>query len=139
MLKLFVNEAKEETIAATSAANVSPKIPFGSNESIDGYAFDLSPPNDSITFPSKATAIKPGKTTTIGMMLGLIKPTSGSVYINDKKIRIKNKLLLRFLDEVFCNLIKKSSQDLKIFFLYFFKKNNLKLIVSFLNGNINLL
>ena len=69
MLKLFVNEAKEETIAATSAANVSPKIPFGSNESIDGYAFDLSPPNDSITFPSKATAIKPGKTTTIGIKI----------------------------------------------------------------------
>ena len=59
--------------------------------------------------------------------------------INDKKIRIKNKLVLSFLDEVFCNLIKKSSKDLKIFFLYFFKKNNLKLIVSFLNGNINFL
>ena len=27
-----------------------------------------------------------GKTTTIGMMLGLIKPTSGTVYINDKNI-----------------------------------------------------
>ena len=59
--------------------------------------------------------------------------------IKDKKIRIKNKLLLSFLDEVFCNLIKKSSEDLKIFFLYFFKKNNLKLIVNFLNGNINFL
>ena len=31
----------------------------------------------------------------------------------------------------------KSSKDLKIFFLYFFKKNNLMLIVRFLNGNIN--
>ena len=59
--------------------------------------------------------------------------------IKDKKIRIKNKLLLSFLDEVFCNLIKKSSDDLKIFFLYFFKKNSLKLIVNFLNGNINFL
>ena len=29
-----------------------------------------------------------GKTTTIGMMLGLIKPTSGTVYINDKNIGI---------------------------------------------------
>ena len=27
-----------------------------------------------------------GKTTTIGMMLGLIKPTSGTVYINDQNI-----------------------------------------------------
>ena len=57
--------------------------------------------------------------------------------IDNKKIKIKNNFLLIFLDEVFCNLIMKSSKDLKIFFLYFFKKNNLMLIVKFLNGNIN--
>ena len=57
--------------------------------------------------------------------------------INKKKIRIKNNSFLIFLDEVFCNLIMKSSKDLKIFFLYFFKRNNLILIVKFLNGNIN--
>ena len=57
--------------------------------------------------------------------------------LNQKKVIVKNKLLLNFLDEVFCNLIKKNSKDLKIFFLYFFKKNNLMLIVKFLNGNIN--
>ena len=31
-----------------------------------------------------------GKTTTIGMMLGLIKPTSGTVFINDKNIENEN-------------------------------------------------
>ena len=31
-----------------------------------------------------------GKTTTIGMMLGLIKPSSGSVYINDQNIENEN-------------------------------------------------
>ena len=30
VLTLFVIDAKEETIAATKAANVNPKIPFGS-------------------------------------------------------------------------------------------------------------
>ncbi|MAI29804.1 MAG: hypothetical protein CMP38_06320 [Rickettsiales bacterium] len=59
--------------------------------------------------------------------------------LNNKKIRVKNNFLLNFLDEVFCNLIQKNSEDLKSFFLYFFKKNNLMLIVKFLNGNINLL
>ena len=31
-----------------------------------------------------------GKTTTIGMMLGLIKPTSGTVFINGKNIENEN-------------------------------------------------
>ena len=39
VLTLFVIDAKEETIAATKAANVNPKIPFGSNDIIIGYAW----------------------------------------------------------------------------------------------------
>ncbi len=31
-----------------------------------------------------------GKTTTIGMMLGLVKPSSGTIYINDKNIENEN-------------------------------------------------
>ena len=67
MLTLFVKEAKDETIAATNAAKVRPKIPFGKSESIEGYALLLSPSSDGMVLPSKATAIKPGKTTTTGI------------------------------------------------------------------------
>ena len=75
MLTLFVREAKDETIAATSAAKVSPKIPLGNSESIEGYALLLSPSNDGIVVPSKATAIKPGRTTTTGISI-LRKPAN---------------------------------------------------------------
>ena len=59
--------------------------------------------------------------------------------LNNKKITIKRNKLINFLDEVFCSLIIKNPKALKKFFLYFFKKNNLMLIVKFLNGNINFL
>ena len=35
---LFVIDAKEETIAATNAAKVNPRSPFGNNDIIIGYA-----------------------------------------------------------------------------------------------------
>jgi lycopene beta-cyclase len=57
--------------------------------------------------------------------------------LNNKKITIKTKKIINFLDEVFCLLIIKNPKALKQFFFYFFKKNNLILIVKFLNGNIN--
>ena len=58
--------------------------------------------------------------------------------LKNKSIKIKKKIFINFLDEVFCSLIVKNPTALKKFFLYFFKKNNLMLIVRFLNGNINL-
>ena len=58
--------------------------------------------------------------------------------LKNKKIKIKKKNFINFLDEVFCYLIVKNPTALKKFFLYFFKKNNLMLIVRFLNGNISL-
>ncbi len=57
--------------------------------------------------------------------------------LNNKKIKIKKKIFINFLDEVFCSLILKNPKALRKFFLYFFKRNNLMLIVRFLNGNIN--
>ena len=45
------------------------------NESIEGYALLLSPSNDGIVVPSKATAIKPGRTTTTGISI-LRKPAN---------------------------------------------------------------
>jgi hypothetical protein len=38
VLMLFVIDAKDETIAAISAAKVSPSNPFGNNYIIIGYA-----------------------------------------------------------------------------------------------------
>ena len=49
-----------------------------------------------------------GKTTTIGMMLGLIKPTSGTVFINGKNIENENnrtKILLYSLLKFFISIV----------------------------------
>ena len=36
-----------------------------------------------------------GKTTSIGMMLGLITPTNGEILINDKALNTKNRINLQ--------------------------------------------
>ena len=49
-----------------------------------------------------------------------------------------NKKLIIFLDNIFLYFLKNYSDDAKMFFKYFFFKNKLRNIVSFLTGNIKL-
>ena len=39
-----------------------------------------------------------GKTTTIGMLLGLITPTSGSIFINEQELNYKNHQFLSMMN-----------------------------------------
>ena len=48
-----------------------------------------------------------GKTTTIGMILGLIKPTSGAVFINDQNIENENNRT-KILEKVILFLLMSS-------------------------------
>ena len=59
--------------------------------------------------------------------------------INEKKIKFKNKIIINFLDEIFCNLIKKNPKKFEYIFKCFFFKNSLESIVNFLNGKSNFL
>ena len=66
-------------------------------------------------------------------------------FINAKKIvedieigrfpEVKNKFLIKHLDLIFCEFIKMYPKDSKLFFSNFFFKNELKVIVNFLQGN----
>ena len=77
-----------------------------------------------------------GKTTTIGMMLGLIKPSSGSVFINDQNIENENnrtKILekMNFISP-YLELPKKLTveENLKVYgFMYGVKNLKIKFLI----------
>ncbi len=85
-----------------------------------------------------------GKTTTIGMMLGLIKPTSGSVIINGQNIENENNRT-KILEKVnfispYVELPKRLTveENLKVYGKMY-GINNLKEKISNLMGELNLL
>ena len=85
-----------------------------------------------------------GKTTTIGMMLGLIKPTSGSVFIDGQNIENENNRT-KILEKVnfispYVELPKKLTveENLKVYGKMY-GVNNLKDKISDLMKNLNLL
>ena len=85
-----------------------------------------------------------GKTTTIGMMLGLIKPSTGSVFINDKNIENENDRT-KILEKVnfispYVELPKKLTveENLKVYGSMY-GVNNLREKISELMEQLNLL
>jgi len=85
-----------------------------------------------------------GKTTTIGMMLGLIKPTSGTVFINGQNIENENNRT-KILEKVnfispYVELPKKLTvKENLIVYGKMYGVNNLKDRISDLMKNLNLL
>jgi ABC-2 type transport system ATP-binding protein len=85
-----------------------------------------------------------GKTTTIGMILGLIKPTSGTVFINDKNIENENNRT-KILEKVnfispYVELPKKLTvKENLVVYGKMYGVNDLKDKISDLMKNLNLL
>ena len=50
-----------------------------------------------------------GKSTTIGMMLGLIKPTSGKVIINNQNIENNRTRILEKMNFIWCKVLKRQN------------------------------
>ena len=85
-----------------------------------------------------------GKTTTIGMMLGLIKPTSGTVHINGQNIENEN-IRTKILEKVnfispYVELPKKLTvEENLIVYGKLYGVKNLKVKISELMKNLNLI
>ena len=110
---------------------------YGKNEAVKGISFNIKEdeilgllgPNGS------------GKTTTIGMLLGLLKPTSGEILINSQKLegnRIEILEQINFISP-YIELPKKLTvkQNLTVYGKLY-KINNINERIEFLSGKLRL-
>ena len=110
---------------------------YGKNEAVKGISFNIKQdeilgllgPNGS------------GKTTTIGMLLGLLKPTSGEIFINGQKLegnRIEILEQINFISP-YIELPKKLTvkQNLTVYGKLY-KINNIKERIEFLSEKLRL-
>ncbi len=110
---------------------------YGKNEAVKGISFNIKEdeilgllgPNGS------------GKTTTIGMLLGLLKPTSGEIFINGQKLegnRIKILEQINFISP-YIELPKKLTvkQNLTVYGKLY-KINNINERIDFLSEKLRL-
>ncbi len=110
---------------------------YGKNEAVKGISFNIKEdeilgllgPNGS------------GKTTTIGMLLGLLKPTSGEIFINGQKLegnRIEILEQINFISP-YIELPKKLTvkQNLTVYGKLY-KINNINERIEFLSGKLRL-
>ena len=110
---------------------------YGKNEAVKGISFNIKEdeilgllgPNGS------------GKTTTIGMLLGLLKPTSGEIFINGQKLegnRIKILEQINFISP-YIELPKKLTvkQNLTVYGKLY-KINNINERIEFLSEKLRL-
>ena len=110
---------------------------YGKNEAVKGISFNIKEdeilgllgPNGS------------GKTTTIGMLLGLLKPTSGEILINGQKLegnRIEILEQINFISP-YIELPKKLTvkQNLTVYGKLY-KINNINERIEFLSGKLRL-
>ena len=110
---------------------------YGKNEAVKGISFNIKEdeilgllgPNGS------------GKTTTIGMLLGLLKPTSGEIFINVKKLegnRIEILEQINFISP-YIELPKKLTvkQNLTVYGKLY-KINNINERIEFLSAKLRL-
>ena len=110
---------------------------YGKKEAVKGISFNVEEdeilgllgPNGS------------GKTTTIGMLLGLLKPTSGQIFINDLKLeenRIEILEMINFISP-YIELPKKLTVKQNLYkTLRIIKKNGYKKIAIEKIPNINI-